>query len=305
MATKVATKQIKPSLAMIKKDVVDVVSQRINSLTDTGKLHLPHGYSAENALHSAWLKLQSVETKSGELALHACTPDTVANSLLDMVIMGLNPAKDQNYFIAYGKALTCQISRWGWEALVLRIYKARGYSNAQVIAQTVYKADEFEYDIVLGRKVIGKHSQKIENVTKRLEDIKAGYCIITSGGDLPDHTVIRTIDQIKQAWEASKTWKPGEPGTFHEDTPDHAVCRTVIARACREIVNTSDDSYLAKAVQRHSVMTVEAEVEEEMAEHANRDVMDFEPEPPQEPEAPAGENDKEEPETEGQDGPSF
>jgi recombination protein RecT len=37
--------------------------------------------------------------------LQACTRDSIANALLDMAVQGLNPAKKQGYFIAYGKQL--------------------------------------------------------------------------------------------------------------------------------------------------------------------------------------------------------
>ena len=49
----------KNTLAIMKKDVVDVVERRIQDLIQKGELHLPEGYSAANAMKSAWLALQS------------------------------------------------------------------------------------------------------------------------------------------------------------------------------------------------------------------------------------------------------
>ena len=46
-------------LAMMKKDTVDVVANRIKAFQDAGEIHFPANYSPENALKAAWLTLQS------------------------------------------------------------------------------------------------------------------------------------------------------------------------------------------------------------------------------------------------------
>src|SRR3990167_5548127 len=84
------------------------VSKNIRGYLSKGTLHLPHDYSPENAMKSAWLVLQTVQDKDYKPALQTCTPESICNALMSMVIQGLNPDKKQCYFIVYGKALVCQ-----------------------------------------------------------------------------------------------------------------------------------------------------------------------------------------------------
>ena len=58
-----------------------------------GRLNLPANYSVGNAITSAWLILQNTFDKEKRPVLTSCTKESVANALLDMAIMGLNPAK--------------------------------------------------------------------------------------------------------------------------------------------------------------------------------------------------------------------
>ena len=58
-------KNEKSELALMKSDVVDIVTNRIGQLVGQSKLHLPENYSAENALMAAWLKLQSTTDNPG------------------------------------------------------------------------------------------------------------------------------------------------------------------------------------------------------------------------------------------------
>lgn len=257
------------ALALIKRDVVDVVATRVNEMIGAGRLQIPERYAVGNAIAAWWLKLQDCKDKDNRPALSVCTRDSIANATLQMVVLGLAPQKNQCYPVVYGRSLVCQRSYFGEEAIVLRIYRAMGYPNARVVAQPIYKGDEFVYEMREGSPVVVKHEQRLENVVADTEAILGGYCIVYSGGDLPPHTVIRTMAQVKKAWEKSKTWKPGKAGTFHEDTPDHAVRRTLIRRACTEIINSSDDSDLAAAVRQADEAAAEIAMEAEVEEHAN------------------------------------
>ena len=104
-------------LALIKKDVVDVVGKKAQEFVSRGELHLPPNYSVENAMKSAWLILQNTVDKDKKPVLQNCTKDSIANALLDMAVQGLNPAKKQGYFIAYGRQLVFQRSYFGTMAV--------------------------------------------------------------------------------------------------------------------------------------------------------------------------------------------
>ncbi len=281
------------ALALLKKDTVDVVSTKIRSLIESNQLHLPPDYSAENALKAAWLDLQGVTDKGKQPVLQVCTRDSIANSLLDMVILGLNPAKKQGYFIAYGKRLAFQPSYFGDMAVVKRILP-----KAEIYYDVVYEGDEFVYEIVRGRKQIIKHVQEIGNV--KPDKIVAAYCIIEPGDDQPARTEIMTWQQIQQSWKHSQTYRPdGKSGPHHEH-PDQMALRTVIRRACKPIINSSSDDYLFLQSYNRADDYAEDDMDAEVADNANGEVIDVQAEVvPPEP-APEASGDKPQAPTEEQ-----
>lgn len=73
------------------RNIKDAVLSRVQKLTAKGDLVIPKNYSTENTLKSAWLILQGIQDKDKRPALEVYSQDSVANSLLDMVVQGLNP----------------------------------------------------------------------------------------------------------------------------------------------------------------------------------------------------------------------
>ncbi|MBE3586542.1 MAG: recombinase RecT [Thermoanaerobacter sp.] len=256
------------TLALLKKDTVDVVAAKIRQFQQSGELHLPANYSAENAMKSAWLILQSTVDKNGKPALEVCTKDSIANALLDMVVQGLNPAKKQCYFIVYGNKLVCQRSYFGSMHVIKEVAGAK-----DIYASVVYKGDEFEYEIKRGKKHVLKHVQKIENVSN--DNIIAAYCVIEFE-DGREYTEIMTIDQIKQAWRQSQLYKDNGNGT-HQKFTDQMAMKTVINRACKAYINSSNDSHLfLRSFNRSNEIITEEEVAQEIAENANGEIIDIE-----------------------------
>lgn len=262
-------------LALMKKDVVDVVTAKVREFQSHGELHMPANYSPENAMKSAWLILQAAVDKDKKPVLEVCTKNSIANALLDMVVQGLNPAKKQCYFIAYGKELICQRSYFGTMAVTKQVAGAK-----EIYAQIVYQGDEFQYEIKRGRKQIVKHVQSLENVSN--DNIVAAYCVIEFEDGRPDYTDIMTIDQIKKAWLMSKMYpiddKTGEvkPSSTHGKYTDQMAIKTVVNRTCKAYINSSDDSsLLIKFFNRSDEERVEAEVAEEIEANANKEVIDI------------------------------
>jgi len=254
-------------LALIKKDVVDVVGKKVQEFVSRGELHLPPNYSVENAMKSAWLILQNTVDKDKRPVLQACTRDSIANALLDMAAQGLNPAKKQGYFIAYGKQLVFQRSYFGTMAVTKRVAGAK-----DIFAEIVYKGDEFEYTIHRGNKVITKHVQRIENVDPN--NIVAAYCTIIFDDDR-QYTDIMTWPEIQKAWSKSKM-NPEKEGSTHKEFAQEMCRKTVINRACKRHLNSSDDgSLLMYHVNRADEVAAEAEVEAEIEENANQELIDI------------------------------
>lgn len=256
------------ALALIKKDVVDVVEKKVQEFVSRGELHLPPNYSVENAMKSAWLILQNTVDKDKRPVLQVCTRDSIANALLDMAVQGLNPAKKQGYFIAYGKQLVFQRSYFGTMAVTKRVAGAK-----DIFAEIVYKGDEFEYTIHRGNKVITKHVQRIENVDP--DNIVAAYCTIIFDDDR-QFTDIMTWAEIQKAWSMSKM-NPQREGSTHKEFAQEMARKTVINRACKRYLNSSDDgSFLMQHVNREDEVIAEAEVEAEIDENANQELIDIE-----------------------------
>ena len=268
-------------LMMVKKDTVDVVADKVRQFQEKGELQFPANYSPENAMKSAWLTLQSTVDRNKKPVLDACTNNSIANALLDMVVQGLNPAKKQGYFIAYGPNLVFQRSYFGTMAVCKQV---TGASN--IYGQVVYKGDDFEYEIKGASKIVTKHKQKIENVGN---DIVAAYGVV----EFPDgrvHSDVMTMDQIKKAWTKSKM-NPESKTSTHSEFAEEMTKKTVINRTCKALINSSNDSNLLLQHFNKAEETMqEQEVSEEIEQKANTEYIDVEheireddPEPEQEP----------------------
>ena len=251
-------------------DMVALVTTQLRTYTENRELVLPANYSVENALKSAWLTLQRVENKDHLPVLQACTQASIANALLDMAVQGLNPGKDQCYFIAYGQMLVCQRSYFGTMAVAQRVAGA-----SDIWAEVVYEEDEFKYAISHNRKTVSKHTQKLENIKPKA--IVAAYCVIEFNTGKPTFTEIMTIEQIKQAWKKSKV-DTDSPSSPHSQFPEEMAKRTVTNRACKAMINSSSDSNLfLEHFNRSDEEAVVVELEEEIEKEANQKMLDVDP----------------------------
>lgn len=259
------------SIALVEEqEIINFVQGRIRIFVQNRELMLPPNYSAENALKSAWLMLQTTEDKNHQPVLKVCTQSSIATALLDMVIQGLNPRKEQCYFIAHGKQLVCRKSYHGARAITIRMCGAK-----DVNAQVVWGNDEFEYEIERGVKKVTTHRQKLENVGK---NPKAAYCVILLPDDLV-YTDIMTIEQIKQSWKKSHLYKDENSKSFHNEYPEEAIKRTIIGRACKKYINSSSDNHLLlESFNRADEIADQSEIEQEMLENANKKFIDTQPE---------------------------
>lgn len=263
-------------LALVKKDTVDVVAERVRSFQENGELHLPDNYSPENAMKAAWLILQETIDREKKPVLDTCTKDSIANALLGMIVQGLNPSKNQCYFIAYGKQLTLQRSYFGSMALAKRVDE----NIEDIYAEVVYQGDKFKFAKQRGKTVVTEHEQTLENMNKK--DIIAAYaCVLKKDGS--EEATLMTFEEIKQAWKQSKMYPVNDKGeikanTTHDKFTSDMCKKTVINRACKMIINSSDDSNLIiKYAKISDESRSEAEVEAEIYENANTESIDITP----------------------------
>lgn len=248
------------------KTIVDSVQKRIAEMQNSGSIELPNNYSVGNALKSAYLILQETQTKDKKPVLQACTQESIANSLLDMATQGLNPSKEQCYFIAYGNKLTMSRSYLGTIALTKRINGVK-----DVKGYAVYKDDKFElgFDILTGKQKILEFCPGLNRDSKNL----IGAFALILGDNEILHTEYMDINQIHNAWNQGSM--KGNSGA-HKNFPDQMAIKTVINRACKYYVSTSDDSDKIAEFMNKSVEDTDRELEEEKKEFANKEVVEIE-----------------------------
>jgi recombination protein RecT len=257
------------SLTLSKESALNEVTAKIAALQKDTGITLPKNYSSANAINSAWLKLQDVLDREKNSALEVCTKNSIVESMYNMVLQGLSPAKDQCYFIVRGKKLTLMKSYLGNIAATKRL---KGVKN--VYANIIYDGDEFEYEIDLetGIKKITKHNQNFENID--IDKIKGAYAVVVVEDGL-NYVEVMSISQIRKAWNQGDM--KGQSGA-HKNFTDEMAKRTVINRACKYFVKTSDDSdSLIEAInqtyeydEEDIVQATHEEVKEEIKQEANK-----------------------------------
>lgn len=227
---------IKDPSKLVEKNISDSILNKIQLMTDNNQLQLPPNYVVGNALKSAYLKLSETKDKNGESVLKSCNQASIANALLKMAILGLNPAKDQAYFVPYGKDLTLLTSYFGKITAIKRI-KGVVDVRADVIYQdTEYdlEVDEYGNDLVVVKKPCPLDKRNPENI------IGAWAKIIfdLSVWGTKEYSCVMTMQEIKNAWEQGAT-KGNSPA--HKKFATEMAKKSVINRCIKNYINSCDD----------------------------------------------------------------
>ncbi len=247
------------------ENISEQVLSRIEQFQKDGSMILPKNYSVENHMKSAWLALQEVEDKEHHKALQICTKESIANSLLDMVLQGLSVSKKQGYFIMYGNKLIFQRSYFGTIALA----KRAGGMVSEPVANVIYDGDDFLYEIdpKTAKVAIVKHSQKLENIDN--SKIKGAYALVTLA-DGTTQVTIMSMQQIRAAWGQGAT-KGNSPA--HKNFAEEMAKKTVIGRACKAIINSSDDAWLYDG-KEDDADSDKASIQRDAAQHSDVQIID-------------------------------
>ena len=235
-------------------NIFEQVSSYINREEDQG-LALPAGYSLNNALKAAWFKLEGTKDRSGRPALKVCTNSSIGMALMDMAVQGLSPAKNQCYFIVYGNELQMQRSYFGTIAALKRLERVK-----DIDAQVVHEGDEFEIGAdKVGRLIVKTYKPSFDNLDK---PIKGAFAFI----ELADGRVAYTVMTKKQI---DTSWAQSRQHNVQQKFGDEMAKRTVINRAAKMIINTSDDSdLLTGAINRATEVEYDHDQEQERKEVA-------------------------------------
>jgi recombination protein RecT len=250
-------------VAVVKKDISTQVLAKIEAFQNSGELSIPKDYNVENALKSAYIMLS--DPKNNILA--KCDKSSIAEALLKMVVYGVSPIKKQCYFIPYGEKLECSISYAGNIAI------AKRYGNLKSIkGNAIFEGDTFEFEVdhTTGRRKVIKHIQTLDSVGTN--KIKGAYAVYELNDGSVDVEVMN-ISQIQTSWNQGGS-KGNSPA--HKNFADQMAIKTVLNRACKLLISSSDDSVLYDPLEDDKVIDVtDANVQHEIKTKANKESLSF------------------------------
>lgn len=257
-----------------KNAIVTQVAAKLAEMQQLGQIDLPAKYSVENAVQAAYFTLTAVDFKKKTPIIEEVTPESVAFALQDMAIQGLSVAKKQGYFINYAGKLQFMRSYHGTQAVIKRLSGIK-----DIWANVIWKGEEFEVEYN-DRGVLSFKSHKADwkAATGNKEDIEGAYCIIEHE-DGRQYLTVMTMAEILTSWSQSSNQ------SVQNKYPQEMAKRTVINRASKAFLNTSDDSdLLVDAINRTTENEFEPqtrdmgelqEVQHEIAQNANQELIDI------------------------------
>lgn len=267
----VATKGKEQASLVVNNAFVDGLVAQLQQKEKFG-LTFPKGYNYANELMGAYLILKETQDNNKKCVLESCSQVSIANTLMDMVTMGLSMQKKQCYPVAYGGKLQCQVSVYGNTCV------ARNYGMKNINAMCIYEGDEFKYHIENARIVIDSHTQDFMNINT--DKIIGAYAIVAMDDD-SQYVELMNISMIKQAWKQGFGYKENGSGTHHKFT-DQMAMKTVKNRALKYIIRTYGTQMLNDAYDNVESTEMDdrtlMDVEHDISENANTEDFSVGPE---------------------------
>lgn len=232
-------------------------------------LTFPKDYNYSNELMGAYLILKETTDANKKPVLESCSQVSIANTLMDMVTLGVSMQKKQCYPVAYGGKLQCQISVYGNTCI------ARRFGLKDINAMCIYEGDEFEYHIENARIVVDTHKQDFLHINK--DKIIGAYAIVTMEDD-SQYVELMSMDMIKQAWKQGFGYKETGNGT-HQKFTDQMAMKTVKNRALKYIIRTYGTQAVSDAFDNfenaETEDRVEMDVQHDIQQNANSEDFPF------------------------------
>lgn len=235
-------------------------------------LTFPKDYNYSNELTGAYLILKETKDKNDKCVLESCSQVSIANTLMDMVTLGLSMQKKQCYPVAYGGKLQCQVSVYG------NTCAARRYGLKSIAAMCIYEGDDFQYHIEDAKIVIDCHKQNFMNIN--IDKIVGAYAVVVME-DGSQYVEIMNMSMIKQAWKQGFGYKESGNGA-HQKFTDQMAMKTVKNRALKYIVRTYGTQAVNDAYDNIEAVETDdravLDMEHDVAQNANTEDFPVEPE---------------------------
>lgn len=284
------------AVAKKKADITTAVLTKVEAFQAEGSIELPNNFSVPNALKAAYIVLSETKTKDNKPVLEVCTDASIAQALLKSITHGLSVGRGQCYFVPFGDQLQCMVSYQGEIAMAKRMASVK-----EVNASCIMEGDVFEFktDPSTGRKHIIKHEQTLESIGS--DKIIGAYAVVI----MEDNSSMADIMTMKQI---ETSWAQGSNSPAKNKFPIAMAERTVIRRALKSLIRSSDDSYLQ---DNSHLDETKSFVDHKIKTEANKELLDIEDVEheevkPKQEKPPVNEPEpKEEPVAEGEQKPLF
>lgn len=225
-----SVQQLEQQGLVMPKNITDKVFNTLTVYEHQGSVNFPANYSVGNALKAAYLIYMS------DPKLQACEPSTVANALLDMCIGGLNPSKNQCYFVPMGNKCTLMVSYFGKQTMVKRIKGVKDVRSDVIYQDTEYELtlDDYGNDDITITKPCPLDKRKNDNI------IGAWAKVILDPDvwGVDTYTAIMTLEDIQNAFNMGNAKGQSKA---HKNFLNEMAKRSAINRCIKNFINTRDD----------------------------------------------------------------
>lgn len=226
----ISVQQLEKQGLIMPKNVTDTVFNTLSVYQQKGTVAFPKNYSVANALKAAYLIYQN------DKKLQACTDASVANALLDMCISGLNPSKNQCYFVPMGNQCTLMTSYFGKQTMVKRIKGVIDVRSDVIYQDTGYEltVDDFGNDDIQITTPCPLDKRKSDNI------IGAWAKIILDPEvwGVDTYTAIMTLEDIQNSWSMGSAYGKSKA---HQKFMGEMAKKSAINRCIKNFINTRDD----------------------------------------------------------------
>lgn len=236
--TKASQKKLASEMGLIlPQNFGDVVQNTLTQWNENSQLDFPKGYSVGNAIKSAWVQISNPK-------FEGVSQQSVVNSLINMCVLGLNPTRNQCYFIKMGNELVMMPSYFGKVTALKRIDGV-----IDVVADVIYKDTDYEMSVnEFGLETI-KITKPCPLDKRKKENIVGAWCCIfldKSKGFMYDkYYTIMTMEEIQNVWNMGTSKGKSKA---HTDFTNEMAKKSVINRCTKMFINTlTDDRYFVDA----------------------------------------------------------
>lgn len=235
--------------------VISSAMQAFGEMVQSGAYQVPPNYSYVNAMQAA--RFQLTDDSNGKPLIATCDQKSIVAALIEMAQKGLNPAKNQCYFIKYGQKLTLSIS---YQGKILMAKRDGGIKDVHGYA--IYEGEELKIGYNVNGGVYFIESYKPDPTKWSKDHIVGAVAVIINADGTPGYCEYMTMEQIRAAWQQGGA-KGNSPA--HKNFPDQMAIKTVKSRALKNIVNSTDDEEIFSSTD-----ATDWQLAQEIKENANQ-----------------------------------